>query len=209
VARLREPQEALSTATIALEISSRNARIAALQNALGPAARRPRLDSRPAGSGNGRCPRRRQRVLVRGYKGKNAARLVTRIDCALVSLVAELRGHERRAAKELGQRKTGVEERKTLTSPAARVLALLLTGEELVDARHGPSRGKLKRSAATIAPKISSPQLAASRRSKRWDRLRADLDLILDQRGADMADLPGGASGLLCRDCKGKGVIGW
>src|ERR1019366_4475790 len=39
---------------------------------------------------------------------------------------------------------------------------------------------------------------------KRWDRLRAGLDLILDQRGADMADLPGGASGLLCRDYMGK-----
>jgi hypothetical protein len=30
------------------------------------------------------------------------------------------------------------------------------------------------------------------------------LDLILDQRGADMADLPGGASGSLLRDSKGK-----
>jgi hypothetical protein len=35
-------------------------------------------------------------------------------------------------------------------------------------------------------------------------RLRVGLDLIIDQRGADMADLPGGASGLLGRDCKGK-----
>jgi hypothetical protein len=34
--------------------------------------------------------------------------------------------------------------------------------------------------------------------------LRWKLDLILDQRGADMADLPGGASGLLVRDFKGK-----
>ena len=31
---------------------------------------------------------------------------------------------------------------------------------------------------------------------KRWDRLRAGLDLILDQRGADMIDLLGGASGM-------------
>jgi hypothetical protein len=30
---------------------------------------------------------------------------------------------------------------------------------------------------------------------KRWRRLRAGLDLILDQRGADMADLPGGDFG--------------
>jgi hypothetical protein len=39
---------------------------------------------------------------------------------------------------------------------------------------------------------------------KRWDRLRADLEMLLDQRGADMADLPGGASGLPVRGCKGK-----
>jgi hypothetical protein len=30
-----------------------------------------------------------------------------------------------------------------------------------------------------------------------WDRRRAGLDLILQHRGADMADIPGGASGLL------------
>src|SRR5450756_257491 len=36
------------------------------------------------------------------------------------------------------------------------------------------------------------------------DSLRWNLDLILDQRGADVADLPGGASGLLARDFKGK-----
>jgi hypothetical protein len=32
----------------------------------------------------------------------------------------------------------------------------------------------------------------------------SSLDLILDQRGADMADLPGGASGMLVRDYKRK-----
>jgi hypothetical protein len=37
---------------------------------------------------------------------------------------------------------------------------------------------------------------------KCWDRQRAGLDLILDQRDADMADLPGGASGLLVRHYK-------
>jgi hypothetical protein len=36
------------------------------------------------------------------------------------------------------------------------------------------------------------------------DSLRWNLDLILDQRGADMADLPGGASGMLVRDYKRK-----
>ena len=42
-------------------------------------------------------------LLVRGYKGKKADRLVTRIDPGVVSLVAELRGHERQAAEELGR----------------------------------------------------------------------------------------------------------
>jgi hypothetical protein len=39
---------------------------------------------------------------------------------------------------------------------------------------------------------------------KRWDRLRAGLERILQQRGADMADLPGGASGMLARDYEEK-----
>jgi hypothetical protein len=41
-------------------------------------------------------------MLVRGYKGKEADRLVTRMDLGVVSLVAALRGHERQAAEELG-----------------------------------------------------------------------------------------------------------
>jgi hypothetical protein len=36
------------------------------------------------------------------------------------------------------------------------------------------------------------------------DSLRWNLDLVLDQRGTHMADLPGGASGMLCRDYTGK-----
>jgi hypothetical protein len=36
------------------------------------------------------------------------------------------------------------------------------------------------------------------------DSLRWNLDLILDQRGADMADLPGGERGLLRRDYMGR-----
>ena len=41
-------------------------------------------------------------LLVRDYKGKEADRLVTRIDPGVVSLLAELRGHEPQAAKEFG-----------------------------------------------------------------------------------------------------------
>ena len=59
-------------------------------------------------------------------------------------------------------------------------------------------------SAGTIALEISSRNARVAALQERWDRLRAGLDLILDQRGADMADLPGDASGMLVRDCKGK-----
>ena len=59
-------------------------------------------------------------------------------------------------------------------------------------------------SAATIALEIPSRNARVRALQKRWDRLRAGIDLILDQRGAGMADIPGGASGLLCRNYKGK-----
>jgi hypothetical protein len=59
-------------------------------------------------------------MLVRGYKGKEADRLVTRIDPGVVSPVAGLRGHERQAAEELGQWKPHQEERRVIdASPAA------------------------------------------------------------------------------------------
>jgi hypothetical protein len=45
-------------------------------------------------------------------------------------------------------------------------------------------------SAVTIAPDISCRNSRVAAFPKRWDRLRAGLDLILDQREADMADLP-------------------
>jgi hypothetical protein len=63
-------------------------------------------------------------LLVRDYKGKEADRLVTRIDPSVVSLVAELRGHERQGAQELDQWKSRVEERKVIDAwPAAVTLA--------------------------------------------------------------------------------------
>jgi hypothetical protein len=48
-------------------------------------------------------------LLVRGCKGKEADRLVTRIAPDVISLVGELRGHERQAAGELGEWKHRVE----------------------------------------------------------------------------------------------------
>jgi hypothetical protein len=64
-------------------------------------------------------------------------------------------------------------------------------------------------SAATIALEISSPNARVAALQKRWDYLRAGLELILDQRGADMVDVPGGASGLLVRHYKPRKPIGW
>jgi hypothetical protein len=70
-------------------------------------------------------------LLVRGYKGKEADRLVTRIAPGVVSLVSDLRAHERQATEELGQG-NGVEERKPRdASPAAATRTLLLTDEQL------------------------------------------------------------------------------
>jgi hypothetical protein len=64
-------------------------------------------------------------------------------------------------------------------------------------------------SAGMIALEISSRNSRVAALQERRDRLRAGQDLILDQRSADMADLPGGASRLLVRDDKGNKPIGW
>ena len=41
------------------------------------------------------------------------------------------------------------------------------------------------------------------------DALRWNLDLVLGQRGADMADVPDGASGLLVPTTRGRRPTGW
>src|ERR1019366_871585 len=69
---------------------------------------------------------------------KEADRLVTRIDPGVVSLVAELRSRERRAAEELGQWQTVVEERKVIdASQATILLALALSPVELDELERG------------------------------------------------------------------------
>jgi hypothetical protein len=64
-------------------------------------------------------------------------RLVARIDPGMVSLVAELRRHERRAAEEPEQGKTREEPKPADASPAAIALALLLTDEDWTCWRRG------------------------------------------------------------------------
>jgi hypothetical protein len=71
-----------------------------------------------AGRRHGRPARRRQQAAGAAPNGKEADRLMARIDPGVASRVAELRGHERQAAEELGQWKTHHEERKPSTGCA-------------------------------------------------------------------------------------------
>jgi hypothetical protein len=117
---------------IALEISSRNSRVAALQKRWYRLRAGLDLILDQRGADMAEVPGGASGLLVRGYKRKKADRLVTQIDPDAVSLVAELRGHERQAAEELEQWKTRVEERKPVdASLAAITLAMICTRKQL------------------------------------------------------------------------------
>ena len=58
-------------------------------------------------------------------------------------------------------------------------------------------------SARNIALAISSRKARVQVLQECWDCLCAGVDLLLQQRGAGMTDVPGGASGLLFRDSRG------
>jgi hypothetical protein len=80
----------------------------------------------------------------------------------VVSLVAGLRGHERQATEELGQRKSRVEERKRHdASPAAVMLAMLMTDEELDSVEKRARDGEIARGGQPGGSDIASPQPAA------------------------------------------------
>jgi hypothetical protein len=66
------------------------------------------------------------------------------------------------------------------------------------------STGYRKHFRPAPSPWKSAAAIPASRCSKRWDRLRARLDLISQQRGADMADLPRRRQRVAGPDYKGK-----
>jgi hypothetical protein len=153
--RVREPQEALSAATIALEISSRNARVAALQDrwtGCAPAsscsptsgARTwPNCPGAPAGC---RCATPGARLRSAGDPHRPRR-----------GLVAELRGHERQAAEELGQWKTGVGERNSPDEPPGP----FWLGIEFACFRDdfGQASGKVIDSNGSEPPPTSSTQL--------------------------------------------------
>jgi hypothetical protein len=101
-------------------------------------------------------------LLVRDCKGKEADRLVTRIDPGVVSLANELRGHERQAAEELERWKTHHEEREVIdASPAAITLALLLTEAELDSLEKRAGDGEIAARGRPGGSDVASPQLAA------------------------------------------------
>jgi len=101
---------------------------------------------------------------VRDYKGKEADVLVTRIDPGVVSLVADLRGHEQQAAEESERWIAHHEERKPLdASPAAITLALLLTDEELDSLEKSAGDGEIARGGRPGGSNVASPQPAARR----------------------------------------------
>lgn len=132
--RIRQIQETLSTGTIVLEISSRNARVAALQKRWDSLRAGLELILQQRGADMADVPGGASGLLVRDYKGKEADRLVSRIDAGVVSLFAELRGHERQAAEELEQWKTHIEERKVIdASPAAITLGMVCSREQLLE----------------------------------------------------------------------------
>lgn len=61
-----------------------------------------------------------------------------------------------------------------------------------------------KRADKIHALEISKVDARIEALQSRWNQLRQGVEQIIQERGADMADIPGGRSGLLCRDYKGK-----
>ena len=55
-----------------------------------------------------------------------------------------------------------------------------------------------------IRLEISTRNTRLSALQRRHDGLSAAFDKMLDEQGADMVDIPGGSTGLLCKDYKGK-----
>jgi hypothetical protein len=192
--RVHALQETLSAGTIALEISGRNARVAA------PRKRwdRPRagldlvLDQRGADMAD--LPGGASGLLVRGYKGKEADRLVTPIDSAVFSLVADLRSSKRwdRLPVGLGpildQRGADTAD---LPAPAG-CWCRYYNGKEA------------DRLVTRTDPGVAGRRAARPRAPGGWDKMRR----VIDERAAwtDFADVPGGTTGLLVQGYKGKGA---
>ena len=125
--RVAELRAELSAGTIALEISSRNARVRALQDRWD--RMRQVIDQRAASPDFAKVPGGTTGLLCRDLRCKDTP--VYKVD---TGLLAELRAHEQQAAQELSQWQTrvAVETRKTIdVSPTAKVLASMFSLEQL------------------------------------------------------------------------------
>src|SRR5215831_20906483 len=84
----------------------------------------------------------------------------------------------------------------------ARQSAYRLLRNPQVSARVAELTGEL--SAGLVGAEISDRNARIQALQERWTRLRAKLDQVLEERGKEMAGVPGGPTGLLLRDHKGK-----
>jgi hypothetical protein len=125
--RVAQIQAELSAGTIAFEISSRNARVQALQDRWDRMRRV--IEQRAASPDFAKVPGGTTGLLCRDLRCKDTP--VYKIDAGLL---AELRAHEQQAARELSQwnSKNVAEERKVVeATPAALALASMLSLEQL------------------------------------------------------------------------------
>ena len=125
--RVAQIQAELSAGTIELEISSRNARVQALQDRWDRMRRV--IELRAVSSDFAKVPGGTTGLLCRDLRCKDTP--VYKVD---TGLLAELRAHEQQAAQELSQwqAKSVAEERKVVeATPAALALASMLSLEQL------------------------------------------------------------------------------
>jgi hypothetical protein len=74
-------------------------------------------------------------LLYKDFKGKEADRLVTRVDRAVLAIAAALRAIERQAAEETGQWRLPEKENKVVidATPQAIMLGMLMSKEQLLE----------------------------------------------------------------------------
>jgi hypothetical protein len=144
--RVAQLQAELSAGTIRLEISSRNARVQALQDRWDQM--RQVIEQRAASPEYAQAPGGTTGLLCRDLRCKDTP--VYKVD---TGLLAELRAHEHQAAQEFGQWQTrsAVEEPKVIAvTPAANALASMFSLEQLEELERTLVEEEKKASQAVI-----------------------------------------------------------
>jgi hypothetical protein len=204
---VHELQEAISAVTVALEISSRNSRVVALQKRWERPARRPGSARR----GHGRRTRRRQRgCWCASTRARKPTRLVTRIDPGAGSRWSP-RCAAKTATDELERWKTGAEERKVIDASAAAItLAMLARHRTCWSRRPWFAHGSASSTNPFHRHHRPRNQAAATRRGvPRALGAPACRPRTGPRSTGDMADLPRGVSGCWCATTRARKPIGW